>query len=136
MKVRDLVRLIEADGWFLVRTTGSHRQFYTQLSPYRHDCWQLVRRGTTKNISKRIPPSADPERRIAIRYAVIFEKCATGYGAYVPDLSGCVATASTMDETRRLIREAMELHVADMRATGQSVPQPTSLCEYAKIDTL
>jgi predicted RNA binding protein YcfA (HicA-like mRNA interferase family) len=28
MKVRDLIRLIEADRWFLVRTTGSHRQFH------------------------------------------------------------------------------------------------------------
>ena len=28
MKVRDIIKLIEADGWFLVRTTGSHRQFH------------------------------------------------------------------------------------------------------------
>jgi predicted RNA binding protein YcfA (HicA-like mRNA interferase family) len=27
MKVRDLLRLIEADGWQLARTRGSHRQF-------------------------------------------------------------------------------------------------------------
>lgn len=28
MKVRELIALIEADGWFLVRTKGSHRQFH------------------------------------------------------------------------------------------------------------
>ena len=28
MKVRELVALIEADGWFQVRTKGSHRQFH------------------------------------------------------------------------------------------------------------
>jgi len=50
-----------------------------------------------------------------MRYAVIFEKCATG--AYVPDLPGCVAAAGTVDETRQLIPEAIELHLADMRAT-------------------
>jgi predicted RNA binding protein YcfA (HicA-like mRNA interferase family) len=33
MKVRDLIRLIEADGWFLVRTTGSHRQFHHSVKP-------------------------------------------------------------------------------------------------------
>jgi predicted RNA binding protein YcfA (HicA-like mRNA interferase family) len=33
MKVRDLIRLIEADGWFLVRTTGSHRQFHHPAKP-------------------------------------------------------------------------------------------------------
>ncbi len=30
MKVREVIRIIEADGWYLVRTTGSHRH-------YRHD---------------------------------------------------------------------------------------------------
>jgi predicted RNA binding protein YcfA (HicA-like mRNA interferase family) len=28
MKVRDLIALLEADGWFHVRTRGSHRQFH------------------------------------------------------------------------------------------------------------
>ena len=69
-----------------------------------------------------------------MRYAVIVEKSATGYGAYVPDLPGCVAAAETIDEIRRLIREAIELHLADMRDSGQSIPQPSSLCEYADID--
>ena len=27
MRVRDVIRLIEADGWYLTRTRGSHRQF-------------------------------------------------------------------------------------------------------------
>lgn len=27
MKVRDVLRMIEQDGWFLVATRGSHRQF-------------------------------------------------------------------------------------------------------------
>ncbi len=69
-----------------------------------------------------------------MRYAVIFEKSATGYGAYVPDLPGCVAAADTVEEIRQLIREAIELHLADMRATGQPIPQPSSMCEYAEID--
>jgi predicted RNase H-like HicB family nuclease len=67
-----------------------------------------------------------------MRYAVIFEKSSTGYGAYVPDLPGCIATADTVDETRRLIREAIELHLDDMRATGQLIPQASSICEYAE----
>jgi predicted RNA binding protein YcfA (HicA-like mRNA interferase family) len=28
MKVRDVIKAIEAGGWFLVRTTGDHRQFH------------------------------------------------------------------------------------------------------------
>ena len=33
MKVREVLRLIESDGWFLVRTTGSHRQFHHPTKP-------------------------------------------------------------------------------------------------------
>ena len=33
MKVREVVRMIEADGWFLVRTRGSHRQFHHPRKP-------------------------------------------------------------------------------------------------------
>ena len=28
MKVKELIELLEADGWLLVRTKGSHRQFH------------------------------------------------------------------------------------------------------------
>jgi predicted RNA binding protein YcfA (HicA-like mRNA interferase family) len=27
MKVRDIIKLIEADGWYIVVTKGSHRQY-------------------------------------------------------------------------------------------------------------
>ena len=27
MKVRDVIKMIEQDGWYLVRTTGSHRHY-------------------------------------------------------------------------------------------------------------
>jgi predicted RNA binding protein YcfA (HicA-like mRNA interferase family) len=33
MKVRALIRLIEADGWRLDRSTGSHRQFRHPTKP-------------------------------------------------------------------------------------------------------
>ncbi len=33
MKVRDLIKLIQNDGWFLVRTRGSHRQFHHATKP-------------------------------------------------------------------------------------------------------
>jgi len=33
MKVREIVHLIEADGWRLVRTKGSHRQFKHPAKP-------------------------------------------------------------------------------------------------------
>jgi predicted RNA binding protein YcfA (HicA-like mRNA interferase family) len=33
MKVRDVIARIEADGWYLVRTKGSHRQFHHPTKP-------------------------------------------------------------------------------------------------------
>jgi len=43
-----------------------------------------------------------------MRYAVVIEKAAKNYSAYVPDLPGCVATGATVEETEQLIREAIE----------------------------
>ena len=33
MKVRDVIKMLEADGWFLKNTRGSHRQFKHQSKP-------------------------------------------------------------------------------------------------------
>ena len=59
-------------------------------------------------------------------YAVIIERGEQGFGAYVPDLPGGVAAAATREEVTRLIGEAIELHVADLRRRGEPVPPPRS----------
>jgi len=46
-----------------------------------------------------------------MEYAVIYEKTATGYSAYAPDLPGCIAAGRTLRETEKLMREAIELHL-------------------------
>jgi predicted RNA binding protein YcfA (HicA-like mRNA interferase family) len=35
MKIRDIIKLIEADGWYLVVTKGSHRQYKHPSKPGR-----------------------------------------------------------------------------------------------------
>ncbi|MFH1259324.1 MAG: type II toxin-antitoxin system HicA family toxin [Elusimicrobiota bacterium] len=35
MKVRDVIKIIEADGWYLVATKGSHRQYKHSVKPGR-----------------------------------------------------------------------------------------------------
>lgn len=35
MKVRDMIRVIERDGWFLIATRGSHRQYQHAIKPGR-----------------------------------------------------------------------------------------------------
>jgi predicted RNase H-like HicB family nuclease len=64
-----------------------------------------------------------------MKYLVVFEKGPTSYGAYVPDLPGCVAVAQTKREVRTLICEAIELHVEDMRARGEAIPKPSAASE-------
>jgi len=64
------------------------------------------------------------------RYAVVIEKGETSYGAYVPDLPGCVAAGETVEEVETLIREAIQFHVDGLREEGLPIPEPTTILEY------
>ena len=68
-----------------------------------------------------------------MRYAVIVEEGETSFGAYVPDLPGCVAAAETRNEVLRLIEEAIEFHVEGLRQDGQTIPAPSSSIEYVEV---
>ena len=61
-----------------------------------------------------------------MKYAVVIEKAAENYSAYVPDLPGCISTGRTVDEAARNIKDAILLHIEGMREDGQSVPVPTT----------
>ena len=69
------------------------------------------------------------------RYAVIFEKAANKWAAYVPDLPGCVTTGKTRDETKRNMREAIELHLEAMAEVGEPVPEPSSFADEIEVTT-
>jgi predicted RNase H-like HicB family nuclease len=64
------------------------------------------------------------------RYAVVIEKAAGNYSAYVPDLPGCVATAETVAAIEEEIRDAIRLHIEGLQADGLTIPEPTSIAEY------
>jgi predicted RNase H-like HicB family nuclease len=68
-----------------------------------------------------------------VKYLVVVEKGQSGYGAYVPDLPGCVAAAETRDEVVRLVQEAIEFHIEGLRERGEAVPPPTSSGELVDI---
>ena len=70
---------------------------------------------------------------IEMKYLVVVEKSDSGFGAYVPDLPGCVAAADNRDEVVRLIREAMEFHVEGLKEAGDPVPEPSSRGELIEI---
>jgi predicted RNase H-like HicB family nuclease len=68
-----------------------------------------------------------------MRYAIVIEKGPVSFGAYVPDLPGCVAAAESRDEVLQLIREAIGFHLEEMREEGLPVPEPLSSAEYGEV---
>ena len=68
-----------------------------------------------------------------MRYAVIVEQGQNSFGAYVPDLPGCIAAADTRQEVLELIQEAIEFHLEGLREDGQLIPEPSSSIEYVDI---
>ena len=64
---------------------------------------------------------------------VVIEQGEDGYGAYVPDLPGCVAAADTKDEVLALIQEAIVLHLELMQEDGLPIPVPHSVSEYVAV---
>lgn len=68
-----------------------------------------------------------------MQYAVVIERGETSFGAYVPDLPGCIAVGESEAEVRQLIREAIAFHVEGMREGGDPVPEPSAHVEYVDV---
>ncbi len=68
-----------------------------------------------------------------MRFAAVYEKTPKGWSAYAPDLPGLGVAGTTIHETRRLLRDAIILHLEDLRATGQPAPKPKSHADYLDV---
>jgi len=68
-----------------------------------------------------------------MKYLVIVEKSENGFGAYVPDLPGCVAAAETREEVVTLIQESIEFHIDGLKKSGDPVPKPRSQSELVDV---
>ncbi len=66
-----------------------------------------------------------------LRYAVVFEQTPNNYGAYAPDVPGCVSTGKTWNKMLAMIREALTFHIEDMIEQGEPVPEPKMSIEDA-----
>ena len=60
-----------------------------------------------------------------MEYVVIYERGDSSYGAYVPDLPGCITVGDTLEEVQTLIQEAIEFHIEGLQEDGDDVPQPS-----------
>ena len=68
-----------------------------------------------------------------MRYLVVVEKGPTSFGAYVPDLPGCIAVGESREEAVQLIQEAIEFHLEGIKEEGAAFPFPHSSSEFVEI---
>ncbi len=66
-------------------------------------------------------------------YLVIIEGSGDSFSAFVPDLPGCVAAGDNSEEVEQLIRDAIALHIENLQAHGEPVPQPQSAARYIAV---
>lgn len=60
-----------------------------------------------------------------MRYLIFIRRTRTGYSVDVPDLPGCVATATNIDHARQMIAQAIEMHLELLQQQGEVIPQPS-----------
>lgn len=68
-----------------------------------------------------------------MKYAVVIERADSNFSAYVPDLPGCIATGSTIEQVESDLREAIKIHLEGMKEDGLSAPTPSSSVEYIEV---
>jgi len=68
-----------------------------------------------------------------MRYAIVVEKAGNNYSAYAPDLPGCIATGSSIEEAEQEIRAAIQFHIEGLREDGLPIPSADSVVEYMEI---
>jgi predicted RNase H-like HicB family nuclease len=130
MKVRDVIRLIEDDGWRLVATRGSHPQYKHPLRP-GHSRRKAIGRPCARHIEQYLE-AGWTEGAALMRYAIVIEKAEGNYSAYVPDLPGCIATGDTVAAVETEIRDAIRFHIDGLKQDGLPVPKPTSIADYVE----
>ena len=68
-----------------------------------------------------------------MKYMVVIEEGPTSWGAYVPDLPGCIAAGESREEALELIHEAIEFHLEGIKEEGEPVPAPHSSSEFIEV---
>ncbi|MGH9858229.1 MAG: type II toxin-antitoxin system HicB family antitoxin [Acidobacteriota bacterium] len=67
------------------------------------------------------------------RFLIVIEKTKTGFSAYSPDVSGCVATAKTKSAIEKRIGEAIEFHINGLREEGYPIPKSKSYSTFVDV---
>jgi len=68
-----------------------------------------------------------------MKYLIIIEKTKTGFSAFSPDLTGCVATGPTKKQVEKNMKDAISFHLEGMHKEDLEVPRPHSTSSYLEV---
>jgi predicted RNase H-like HicB family nuclease/predicted RNA binding protein YcfA (HicA-like mRNA interferase family) len=139
VKVREIIRMVEDDGWRFHSQIGSHRQYVHPTKKGRVTIAGPEPGHAPADARDHLQTGSDRRTEEVnmrhVRYAIVIEKApGSNYSAYVPDLPGCVAAAESLEELKRLMEEGIRIHIKGMREDGIPVPEPTTDVDYAEVD--
>lgn len=60
-------------------------------------------------------------------YLIVIERSDNNYGAWAPDLPGCVAVGDTAEQCEQEMRKAIEFHLEGLALEGHHIPAPRTL---------
>ncbi len=64
------------------------------------------------------------------KFLIVIEKGKNSYGAYSPDIPGCVAVGKTKEEVEQKMYEAITFHIEGLLEDGLPLPKNESVAEF------
>jgi len=127
VKVRDVIRLVEQDGWYFVGQRGSHRQYRHRSKPGKVTV--AGKPSDEMAAGEHLPPGWHRQRggEPVTMWSVVYERTSTGWSAYVPALPGLGVAGETRAEVEQLIREGIPFHLEGLVEEGLPVPDAGSV---------
>lgn len=69
------------------------------------------------------------------RFLVLIEKGETNFGAYSPDVPGCVAVGESEEEVLHLMKESLQAHLELMVEDGDPLPEANLVrAEFVEVE--
>jgi len=130
VKVRDVIKRLEDDGWAVVRQRGSHRQF---KHPAKTGLVTVAGKPADDLAPGTLNSVFEAGRVKTVKYLIVIEATATGYSAYSPDVPGCVATGDTPEDVERQMKHAIRFHLDGLKHEGMKLPEPHTSSAYVEI---
>ena len=139
MKVRAIIKLIEADGWYRVKARGGHRQYKHPTKPGRVTIPGQMNadldQKTEKSILKQagLQDNRNPPEDLMETYLIVIGRTPTGYSGHCPDVLGCASAGKTVEAVVANMKQALELHFEGMVEDGDPIPKPRGLDSYREV---